>query len=37
MLFGQETVEAQQEKLLVLEDQVKDAEQTMKMAENDVR
>ncbi|XP_057294268.1 sorting nexin-4-like isoform X2 [Hydractinia symbiolongicarpus] len=36
MLFGQDSLEAKQEKMLTLEEQVRDAEQTMKMAENDV-
>jgi len=35
MIFGQETVEAKQEKLIQLEDQVKDCEEAVKMAEHD--
>ena len=37
MLFGQDSLETKQEKLLACEQQVKDAEELVKIAENDVK
>lgn len=37
LIFGQETLESRQEKMMQLEDQMKDAEEVVKIAENDVK
>jgi len=37
MIFGQDSLEAKQEKLMTSDQQVKDCEELVKIAENDVK